>query len=97
LGHETVNKIIRGFKEDMPENVPVKEVLLHSEALYCSFIVALGNHKAAKEKGFVSMKEFEKNIEQQPHFLGVLNQGLVSSASQADMEALVYHSKCFNA
>jgi hypothetical protein len=49
-----------------------------------------------KAKGLVSSTQFVENLELQlPHFLKAVKRGIAEDASQADMEAAVFHSKYF--
>jgi hypothetical protein len=96
LDAAAVNKIITGLREAV-KNVPNGEEdgeELRYE-LYLSVRCAFSSFEEAKDKGLVSIKQFMRNIDQQPQFFEVLKRGIVDSASQADIEAVVFHSKCF--
>lgn len=47
-------------------------------------------------KGLVTQHQFEENLTLQgPHFLEVVKRGIAEDASQADLEAVVFHRTCF--
>jgi hypothetical protein len=90
LDEATVERIIESIRKQISVEDIEKEGL--PDALFSSVASAFSSVKEANNKGLVLTKYLEANIDRDPHFYKLLKRVLDDSASQADIEAVVFHS-----
>ena len=94
LGYEILKKIVEKIKSELPLETRVSDKPSRPAAVYWKAKLVLEEERYNLE-GFVSQTQFEENLALQwPHFLEVVKRGIAEDASQADMEAVVFHSMC---